>query len=154
MKLSFFQFPPFLADSSLVPVAFMATITNTLHNVGTHQHIVFDKVITNVGSGYKASTGHFIAPRAGVYAFFVALTNTPQHSASAVLYRNGKWIGHVLAHGTATNTDLYVTSTLPCVVTLFAGDEVWVQNEYEYTAVETIDGYNWSYFTGYLVNAK
>lgn len=144
----------FLAQSSSGSVAFMASITKTLPNVGSHQHIVFDRVITNVGGGYSASTGHFTAPVAGIYAFFVALTNRPQHSASVDLYHNGKWVGHVLAHGSATNSDLFVTSTLPSVVQLQAGDEVWVQNESSFSDVEEIDGYNYSYFTGHLVNAN
>lgn len=132
----------------------MASLSSTLSNVGQHQHIVFDNVITNVGGGYHSSSGHFTAPVAGVYAFYVSLTNIPQHSASVVLYRNGKWIGHVLAHGSATNSGLYVTSTLPSVVQLEAGDEVWVQNEHAFSNVEEIDGGNWSYFTGHLVQAS
>ena len=143
-----------LSQQNMTPVAFTASLSKTLTNVGSDQHIVFDNVITNVGNAYLSSHGHFITPVKGVYIFFVSLTNVPEHSASAALIQNGQWIGHVLAHGSASNSGLYVTSTLASTVQLDIGDEVWVQNTQSFSDVEEIDGYNWSYFTGHLVNAN
>ncbi|KAH3710148.1 hypothetical protein DPMN_069616 [Dreissena polymorpha] len=47
------------------PVAFYATLVNTIEHVGDHQHIVFDHVITNIGDGYSPEHGHFTAPVRG-----------------------------------------------------------------------------------------
>ena len=143
-----------MSQQNTTPVAFTAGLSKTLTNVGSDQHIVFDNVITNVGNAYLSSHGYFIAPVRGVYIFFVSLTNIPEHSASAALYKNGQWIGHVLAHGTTSNSGMFVTSTLASTVQLEIGDEVWVQNRYSFSDVEEIDGGNWSYFTGHLVNAN
>ncbi|XP_053387536.1 complement C1q tumor necrosis factor-related protein 3-like [Mercenaria mercenaria] len=135
------------------PVAFTAGLTKTITNMGTKQQIVFDSVFTNVGNGYNTLNGHFTAPFSGVYAFFVVITNTPTHSCSVQLLRNGYFIGHVLAHTKAKSTKdgNYLTSTLAVTVKLQRGDHVWVQNEYAFSAVEQLDGYNWSMFSGHLI---
>ncbi|XP_060570770.1 complement C1q-like protein 4 [Ruditapes philippinarum] len=131
-------------------VAFTAGLSRTITNMGSHQQIVFDHVITNVGNGYSPSHGHFTAPIKGVYVFFVVITNTPGYSSSVTLLRNGGWIGYALAHGGSQNNNLYVTSTIAVTIELQQGDEVWVQNEYAFTSVEELYGGNWSTFSGHL----
>ncbi|KAH3710147.1 complement C1q-like protein 2 [Dreissena polymorpha] len=131
------------------PIAFTATVVNTLEHLGDHQHIIFDHVITNIGDGYSPLHGHFTAPVRGAYAFFVVLTNTPGHSASAELQRNGQWIGKVLADDETTH---WTTSTLAVTTQLEAGDQVWVQNEDKYSGQEQIDGNDgWTSFSGHLI---
>ncbi|KAH3710163.1 cerebellin-3-like [Dreissena polymorpha] len=134
------------------PVAFHATLGNTIENVGDHQHIVFDNVITNIGGGYSPVDGHFTAPVRGAYAFFVVLTNTPGHSASIQLLRNGGWLGSVLADDESNVS--YTTSTLAVTAQIEAGDQVWVQNELKFSAQEQIDGANWTSFSGHLIQAN
>ncbi|XP_053387535.1 complement C1q-like protein 4 [Mercenaria mercenaria] len=137
-----------------MPIAFTASLQNTITNMGSHQQIVFDYVITNIGNAYSPSHGHFTAPIRGVYAFFVMITDIPGHSASIQLLKNGQWIGHALANGSSQDGNLYVTSTLPVVVQLQKGDEVWVQNEGSFSTVEELDGGSWSSFSGHLVAAN
>jgi hypothetical protein len=134
-----------------MPVAFTTTLSNTISNMGSHQQIVFDHVITNVGNGYSPSHGHFTAPIRGVYIFFVVITNVPRYSSSIQLLKNGGWIGSALAHGSNQNSDLFVTSTIAATVELQAGDEVWVQNEYSFSSVEELDGAGFSSFSGHLI---
>ena len=135
-----------------MPVAFTASLSNTIPNLGSHQQIVFDHVITNVGNGYSTSHGHFTAPIRGVYVFFVVITNIPGHSSSVQLLKNGAMISQALAHGGSQNNQLHVTSTTTATVTLEQGDEVWVQNEGIYSTVEELDGYYWSSFSGHLID--
>jgi hypothetical protein len=143
-----FAFP----GNEYMSVAFTAGLSSTITTMGSHQHIVFDHVITNVVNGYSPSHGHFTAQIRGVYVFFVAITNVPGYSSSVNLLKNGGWIGHALAHGGSQNNSLYVTSTIAVTVELQQGDEVWVQNEYAYTPVEELDGGNWSTFSGHLID--
>jgi len=136
------------AVSSGGPIAFSAFITNTL-TVPEHQDIIFDHVITNVGETYNAQSGHFVAPRPGMFVFYVALTNTPGHAASAQLLHNGRMVTQVLADD-VINT--YLTSTQVAIVQVEKGDQVWVQNEYQFSPVpEEFDGYLWSSFSGHLI---
>ncbi|XP_060604049.1 complement C1q-like protein 4 [Ruditapes philippinarum] len=123
-------------------VAFTAGLSRTITNMGSHQQIVFDHVITNVGNGYSPFHGHFTAPIKGVYVFFVVITNTPGYSSSVTLLRNGGWIWYALAHGGSQNNNLYVTSTIAVTIELQQGDEVWVQNEFAFTSVEELSGAN------------
>jgi hypothetical protein len=132
-------------------VAFTAGLSRTITNMGSHQQIVFDHVITNVGNGYSPFHGHFTAPIKGVYVFFVVITNTPGYSSSVTLLRNGGWIWYALAHGGSQNNNLYVTSTIAVTIELQQGDEVWVQNEFAFTSVEELSGGNWSTFQDILL---
>ena len=81
------------------------------------------------------------------------VTNTPGHSASLSLIKNGQTLSVSLAHGTGQTANQWETSTISVSVELNTGDEVWVQNEAKFSAVETLDGYLYSSFTGVLVNA-
>jgi hypothetical protein len=59
-------------------VAFTAGLSRTITNMSSHQQIVFDHVITNVGNGYSPSYGHFTAPIKGVYVFFRSYNKCPR----------------------------------------------------------------------------
>ncbi|KAL3854177.1 hypothetical protein ACJMK2_013455 [Sinanodonta woodiana] len=130
-------------------VAFTATLTKTIANMQLHQHIKFDHVITNEGSAYDSSTGTFTAPVTGVYAFYLTVTNIPQYSASLVLAKNGNRLTSVLAHGTPTSG--FQTSTIATMVTLHNGEQVWAQDEEQFSPIEQLDGLEWSSFSGHLV---
>ena len=65
---------------------------------------------------------------------------------------NGVQMAVTLAHGTTTTGSQFETSTCSVVLTLKAGDEVWAQNEGAFSPVETLDGYNYSSFGGFLIN--
>ncbi|XP_045198903.2 complement C1q-like protein 4 [Mercenaria mercenaria] len=134
------------------PVAFTAHLSTTIHNVPPHQHVSFDHVITNIGGAYSASTGHFVAPVFGTYAFFVTATNTPGHSTSLALMKNGQWQSVTLAHGTEATPTQWETSTMCTMLLLTSGDEVWVQNEAKFSTTEDLDGYNYSSFSGFLIH--
>ncbi|KAK3582877.1 hypothetical protein CHS0354_012489 [Potamilus streckersoni] len=137
------------ATSKTKAVAFTATLTTTIPNMQLHQHIKFDHVLTNEGSAYDASTGTFTAPVSGVYAFYLTVTNTPQYSASLVLAKNGNPQASVLAHGTPTSG--WQTSTIATMVTLHNGEQVWAQDEGQFSTIEQLDGYEFSSFSGHLV---
>lgn len=134
-------------------VAFLAYLSEPITNLQSNQHVVFDKVITNIGNAYNKSSGHFIAPIDGVYVFFVMLSNIAGNSVTVIVLRNGLWIGKVAAYGSITDNGILVTSTSAVPVELQYGDEVWVQNEYTYLAHEEVAGYKQSSFSGHLITS-
>ena len=135
-----------------MPVGFTAHLTNTITNLGLHQHVVFDNVISNVGNAYSNSQGHFTSPVFGVYSFFLTATNVPGHSVSLSLMLNGTPKAFTLAHGTSSTPGQWETSTCSAVLILKAGDQVWAQNEGSFSAIEELDGYLYSSFGGFLIN--
>ncbi|KAL4233866.1 hypothetical protein ACF0H5_008541 [Mactra antiquata] len=132
------------------PIAFAATLTRTISNMPLHMHIPFDRVLTNIGGAYNKQTGHFTAPMFGLYVFFVVATNTPTHAASLTLMKNGTPQVFTLAHGNVNNGNVFDTSTMTVTLLLNDGDQVWAQNEGKFSDPESLDGYNYSSFSGFM----
>ena len=88
----------------------------------------------------------------GVYNFFLTATNIPGHSVSLSVMLNGVQKAVTLAHGTTSTPGQWETSTCSVVLTLKRGDQVWAQNEGQFSPVEELDGYNYSSFGGFLIN--
>ena len=134
-------------------VGFTASLTSTLTNLGTHQHVIFDNVVSNVGNAYNSRDGHFSAPAVGLYSFFLTATNVPGYSASLSLMLNGLTKAVTLAHGTSNAPGQWETSTCSVVLMLARGEEVWAQNEGAFSTVEQLDGHLYSSFGGFLIQA-
>ena len=142
----------FSANKLAGPIAFNAVLSQSQPVLRYNQPIVFDHAITNIKNLYNTYNGHFTAIVKGVYAFFVMLNNTPRHSVSAQLLKNGAEVGTVLAHGFKSDNGSYITSTLATIVELNPGDVIWVQNQYSFLSNEEWDG-RWSYFSGHLIGS-
>lgn len=69
-----------------VKPAFSASLTNS-KTVSAGQIVKFDKVWTNIGSGYDPNTGVFTAPEASVYQFAYTITKY-KNSIRAYLFKN------------------------------------------------------------------
>jgi len=61
--------------------------TQITHSKGTV--IRFDHVTVNDGGGYKASSGVFIAPQAGLYFFTWMFLPEPGYVGTMALFKNG-----------------------------------------------------------------
>ncbi|XP_052253539.1 complement C1q tumor necrosis factor-related protein 3-like [Dreissena polymorpha] len=132
-------------------VAFSATMTVDISNLGESQPIIYDKVITNVGRAYDSRHGTFRAPVGGTYKFtFSVLQGTNNMWIQVELVKNGKVIGRVKVgdYGYwAIGTNIINTH-------LDAGDDVWVQhstNQGSNMIMSRNGGY--TMFTGHLVTA-
>ena len=55
-------------------VAFFVGLTENFGPVTEHTNIVFDRIITNLGSAYNTETGKFTSPAHGVYQFNVVIS--------------------------------------------------------------------------------
>ena len=75
-KYSFIGNKRMLSPASPTREAFFARSTNrTTPYLDPNQDIVFDYVVTNIGSGYHGNHGLFVAPVSGVYVFSTTLVS-------------------------------------------------------------------------------
>ena len=143
----------FVLDSMEGPVAFTAGI-NPLYvdNMDPKQTIIFETTITDIGGGYNNSTGIFIAPRPGVYAFSCSLLDHYQNGLmlhAEIVKDNASVLGRVFAHA---EQDQYRDQGAQTVVThLNAGDQVWVRIWDSKNL--SLGGQLYSTFTGFLLYA-
>ena len=128
------------------PVAFLATLSTDLQHAGANQPIVFDRVVTNVGSAYNPHVGVFTAPGSGIYVFSVSLLNYPGHSTRYILQKNNDFISNVYLH--APDASHYESTSQTVVIQLTKGDDVTLRNM---SPDESLRGDNYCTFAGFLV---
>ncbi|XP_052786076.1 complement C1q-like protein 4 [Mya arenaria] len=63
--------------------AFLAILSNDIRATTAGHTIVFDDVVTNIGSAYNGKTGTFTAPIEGLYLFSVKITGFYKSTASS-----------------------------------------------------------------------
>ena len=130
-------------------VAFFATLSNNVMNLGVGQNVKFDRIITNVGSAYNEHVGAFAAPVSGVYVFMSTLLSNQGHNAHFQLVRNGNFICNMYAGGVgAYGGGNYDTSAGSFVLYLNKGDAIAIHNQ---DPGENLYGYDQSYFSGFLL---
>ncbi|XP_071140896.1 complement C1q tumor necrosis factor-related protein 3-like [Mytilus edulis] len=126
-------------------VAFHARLSTDV-TLGSSQTVIFDDVITNIGSAYDFRTGHFSAPNDGVY--FFASTFLKTHRSSSLhlqMMKNNDMIskGHAAPGGYAE------AGSMNAIVSLKRGDTVIVRH-HAGSVIESIHG-DWCFFSGYQV---
>ncbi|XP_033737312.1 complement C1q-like protein 4 [Pecten maximus] len=113
--------------------------------LGQHQAIEFDQIITNVGNGYDSRRGHFTAPVAGLYSFTstVLLASSNNHNMHISIVKNGVIVGLMFS------VTEYDKGTRTVVLSLAVGDMVWVRNNGN--ELPNIHGVGYSTFSGFLI---
>ncbi|KAH3718665.1 hypothetical protein DPMN_061471 [Dreissena polymorpha] len=99
--------------------------TVTKENLGLHQTIVFEHVITNVGNSYNPNDGEFTAPTNGVYAFHVTLMTEAHKYANFEIVIDGRRIDDMTADATMTNE--YRSTAELWLLQLNKGSKVWMR---------------------------
>ncbi|XP_052780134.1 protein HP-25 homolog 1-like [Mya arenaria] len=134
---------------SMGVVAFSATITKDVTNFGSHQPLVFDKVITNVGGAYDSRHGTFRAPVDGIYQFsFSALQGTSTMWLGLELVRDGVVIGRVKTG----DNGYYNQGTNVINARLKATNDVWVRHMTDSDNKHVVaDGGYFTSFSGHLI---
>ena len=82
-------------------VAFFATVKlMSLNHLGSHQNIVFEDVVTNIGNAYNNHHGVFIAPVSGLYLITTSVRSGSNMEYWAEVVVNGTVIVRLNERGT------------------------------------------------------
>lgn len=135
---------PGLPAPSLKKVAFFAGLTENFGPVTEHTDIIFDRVITNIGSAYSPSTGRFTAPVNGVFQFNVIVSAQGRQKAAVMVLKNGEMVATVWAE----SIPYWATSSNIAVLSLDRGDQVWLLL---LTRASYLHGYMYTTFSGFIV---
>ena len=117
--------PPSTISARPTTVAFTATLTAHLTNLGAGQTIKFDRVVTNVGGGYHNSHGNFVVPQDGVYIFTLTAMALVGHHEHLQIVKDGASVAGVYVG--ALSDDTFESTTTVVTLELTKGNEVWVQ---------------------------
>ena len=120
--------------------------------LGPGQGIIFDKVITNVGGGYHAPHGNFIAPTDGVYVFTLMAMEQSGQSEHLYFVKDGVDIAHVYVGSTST----FISTTGIITLSLSKGNEVWIRTPraswHGTGSLHGVDKALFTSFSGWLLN--
>ena len=118
-----------LVNTMTLPVAFQAYLRNVQTTPNGHQTIIFDNVELNVGNGYHPTSGVFIAPETGIYAFSwsIRLFGNASHSAQ-LMVGDQEYAGVYLSVRNGDNENVSGTA----VAQLEQGTDVFVRTHAAY----------------------
>lgn len=137
--------PPGLsASQAQKKIAFFVGLTENFGPVTEHTDIVFDRVITNIGSGYEPKTGRFTAPADGVYQFNVIISAQGRQKAAVMVLKNGEMVATVWAE----SIPYWSTASNVAVLSLDRGDQVWLLL---LSRASYLHGYMYTTFSGAIL---
>lgn len=111
--------------SCLGGVAFHAYMSHHEENVGHHQTIIFDQVITDAGGNYNRHTGVFTSPSQGAYAFSWTLYCLGEGYFNSELVANSNVVGALFCSGEGATGIRHTTGVV--VININQGDVVFVR---------------------------
>ncbi|XP_014778103.1 caprin-2 [Octopus bimaculoides] len=132
------------AAADFEETAFSSRLSHHLTNLKPDQIVIFDQLLTNIGSAYDHTTGIFNCPISGTYQFFVKILSGFNDKVETALIVNTievtrLYSGAQHAHG---------SSTAPVIILLEKGDKVFVKALYQKSS--HVHGV-YSTFSGYLL---
>ncbi|XP_061179173.1 complement C1q tumor necrosis factor-related protein 6-like [Saccostrea echinata] len=130
------------SNASLPAIGFSVQLSQNVQ-LGNRQTVNYEKVITNQGDGYNRWTGHFTAPRRGLYLFSCTIMALHNHRIHIEIMKNGKRISTLYS----STTD---QSSQTVVLVLNEGDSVWTRQAWSGRHLHDHVGYN--VFTGVLIS--
>lgn len=125
-------------------VAFYATLTKSQFLNGANT-VVYDKVYTNLGSGYNNKDGTFTAPEKGLYFLTSTLMSLHSKDLHIFMMKNKNVIGY--GHGARGKAEM---GSVNAVIELEKGDVVKMVHDGR-QGDQTIYGEGFCSFAGYLI---
>ena len=111
-------------------VAFHAYMSHHEENVGHHQTIIFDQVVTNVGGNYNHHTGVFTSPSQGVYVFSWTLYCQTEGYFNSQLVANSNVVGALFCTAQGAGNIRHITGVV--VVEVNQGDAIFIRTHPTY----------------------
>ena len=133
----------FHITANLKNVAFTAS-ASVNHGDWQNTKVVYDKVITNIGSGYSPQTGIFTCPSDGEYVFTWSMMSgsSSSYNCNAYIYRNGARSLETYSYESSSG---YEVASNTVVFHLSMGDKVWIQT----SDCDYFQGYPYTAFSGW-----
>ena len=116
-------------------------------NLAHNEVAKFDKVWTNIGNGYDASSGVFTAPRGGVYQFSCSAMTASSKTLRLHLMKNDQRTVSLYPGQTGHNM-----GTLSMVLELKKGDRVYMKQVGSENSLYSESGSNFCMFSGYFIS--
>lgn len=126
-------------------VSFSARLGTSIENLQSYETVVFDSVQNNEGGAYNPSSGKFIAPKKGAYAFFTHILAQDRNMEMCIM-KNGKCISMLFSMGIGHGHDANMV-----VLELSIGDYVNVAKHGRYGRPPFYVHHVWSTFSGFLL---
>ncbi|XP_071119928.1 complement C1q-like protein 3 [Mytilus edulis] len=125
--------------------AFFAFVKGNHVTFTGHDILKFGDVKTNIGNHYDATTGHFTAPKPGLYEISCLLYGVTASRVTFQIHKNSQ----VFAYGFTPGRE-YNSNTVSLLMELTKGDKVYVKHRIPGRR-ETVQGNKHSYFSGRLL---
>jgi len=135
---------PGLSAPTPKKIAFFVGLSDNMGPVKEHTDIVFDRVVTNIGTGYDAASGRFTAPANGTYQFNIIVSAQGRQKAAVMILKNGGMVATVWAE----SIPYWATASNIVILSLDKGEQVWLMllNRASY-----LHGYMYTTFSGFIV---
>ncbi|KAJ8309961.1 hypothetical protein KUTeg_011826 [Tegillarca granosa] len=138
----------YLFTTRTTNVAFYSWLAN--ENTAHSRVIKYDRVVTNIGNGYSVSTGRFVAPVSGTYAFSVTVSDkSGVGPAHLDIMKNDIEVGAVRSEKTV-DMDL---GSQTVVLSLKASDNVYIKNRGNHGLHSHRGRYAINTFSGFLIRS-
>ncbi|XP_045159320.2 complement C1q-like protein 4 [Mercenaria mercenaria] len=126
-------------------VTFFAKAKSNQLSMNKHQTLIFEDVVTNIGSTYDRTCGKFVAPKSGTYVFFSTVLGRNNAMIFLYLAVNDRRIVNFCAHGLSDGHD---STSVTVPLQLDTGDIVTIKNNKD---GGNIHGNEYSSFGGFLL---
>lgn len=140
---TYLRFVAFSFEGLSTPaIGFSASLSRDIQ-LGDNQAIKYDRVLTNYGNGYDKWSGHFRAPRNGLYMFSCTLMAYSNHEVSVAMVKNN----HVMMYVYSSSSS-FDTGSTSVVLAMNRGDRVWIRRNGHGRYLHGI----YNIFSGYLIS--
>ena len=142
-----------LGLSSLMTESCMFSVSST-RDIDSPQPILFDRVLLNQCSMYQVSTGHFVAPKAGIYYLHINVGCMVHDQLTVHMVTQDQTLGSVQGKfvlGPYLSVRVYHMGAW-CITQLSEGEHVWLQ--LTKGKLRNTPGFDITKFQGFLYEPK
>ncbi|XP_021353120.1 uncharacterized protein LOC110450160 [Mizuhopecten yessoensis] len=114
-------------------IAFCVSVNTATVNLHVNEVIIYDNVMTDIGSGYNQHDGIFTVPESGMYVFTWKTVSYLHSNVGTTIQMNGSVEGALGSFGNSISN--YQSATGVIVKSVTAGDHVYIKSSMQGTLV-------------------